>query len=145
MQSNSSSAKHVAQPDANCSTSKDTNHRAKFTPARGSCNRTVLGRYLRNDRDYGQLSVDLAMLTGLRRVPPVYGENHRCAVYFRLVLRILRKLQVPADSSVYGTRDAISRVRLVPIAERVRALPPLSRQPVQAVLLSCRLARNALQ
>jgi hypothetical protein len=42
-----------------------------------------------------------AMLTGLRRVPPVYGENRRCAVYFRPVLRILQKLQVPADSSVY--------------------------------------------
>jgi integrase len=75
-QSNSSGATNVAQPNANSSTSKDTNHRAQFTPARDYRNRRVPGLYVRNDRYYGQLWVDLGNgRKGPRRFPLVDGDN----------------------------------------------------------------------
>jgi integrase len=75
-QSNSNGAAHVAQPNANSSASKSTNHRADFTPARDSRNRRVPGLYVRNDRYYAQLWVDLGNgKKGSRRFPLVDGDN----------------------------------------------------------------------
>jgi integrase len=51
-------------------------HRPEFTPARDSRNRRVPGLYLRNDRYYGQLWVELPNgKKGPRRFPLVDSEN----------------------------------------------------------------------
>lgn len=51
-------------------------HKAQFTPALDSRNRRVPGLYLRNDRYYGQLWVDLGNgKKGARRFPLVDGDN----------------------------------------------------------------------
>lgn len=55
---------------------KNAAHRPEFTPARDSRNRRVPGLYLRNDRYYGQLWVDLPSgKKGARRFPLLDEEN----------------------------------------------------------------------
>jgi integrase len=55
---------------------KNAPHRPEFTPARDSRNRRVPGLYLRNDRYYGQLWVELPSgKKGARRFPLLDEEN----------------------------------------------------------------------
>jgi integrase len=56
--------------------SKTGTHGAQFTPARDSRNRRVPGLYLRNERYYGQLWVDLGNgKKGARRFPLIDGSS----------------------------------------------------------------------
>jgi integrase len=66
----------AAEPNRISPFSNEPHHRAQFTPARDSRNRRVPGLYVRNDRYYGQLWVDLGNgRKGPRRFPLIDGDN----------------------------------------------------------------------